>query len=584
MTPAPSVDDARFLRRASIDITGRLPEPDRVVKFLADTDPDKRSRAVDELLKSPGYARHWADYWDALLMGRLTREAVIDRGKFKKWLHDEFAANAPWDHTVRELVAAEGWNSNTRPGNVDTDPPDMDSHYAPATNWFLKYQKSLPELSGATSKVFLGVQIQCAQCHDHKTEKWKQEDFRQFTAFFVKTWPTIYDKKLVLGIHRLNTYERWFTPPVEGQHADYFASYKDYVKISPRMLDGSEPTGATGRRKQLAEWMTARENPWFAPAMANRMWALFTGTGFVEPLDDFRSGNPPTLPAALDALAADFRDHGYDVGRLIRVICATEAYQRACRQSGAPATASHDYWSAYPLKALEIEVLYDIVLQATGADVSLGKHGTKATELMRTSVARQFVTQMGTDDMAEVTNFEETIPRALMLLNGALVNGTSRVSPDVALGELVKQRDDAGVIEQLYLRTLSRRPTDAEQSAWKKFLQASRQRVQTAGPPSPVKTGAAAKVVDPQIANAPADADFKELLDHAQSAADFGAMRKRLKNNADGALFVKAYEAWAAEAPFQNMAIQPGGQTPREQALEDVCWALINSTEFLTNH
>ncbi len=387
-------------------------------------------------------------------MGRLTREAFISRDAFKAWLHDQFAENVPWNRMVHELIAAEGWNSKRRPGNANDDPPDMESRYSPATNWFLKYQKALPELSGAASKTFLGVQIQCAQCHDHKTEKWTQKDFRQFTAFFVKTWPKYHDKTLVIGTHRLDTQDHWYVVPVKGQYEQYFISYKDYVSDTPKVLEGPEVKSVSGRRAELANWMTSTDNPWFAQAIVNRLWAKLLGVGFVEPIDDFRPSNPATLPETLATLTADFKAQGHDLQHLLRVICNSTAYTRACRSS--PASASgHAYWANYPVKSLDVEETFDVVLQATGSEAYLDHMTKHYVWLVRNAFARQFVTQMGTDDMAEVAEAEETIPRALLFLNGALANGTTRLNSALGLAAILKAHtDDAACIEDLYLRTL----------------------------------------------------------------------------------------------------------------------------------
>ncbi|HMC11886.1 MAG TPA: DUF1549 domain-containing protein, partial [Pirellulaceae bacterium] len=327
--PAPAVDDARYLRRIYLDIAGTLPPPARIREFLLDPSADKRTRAVDQLLASDEYAVRWANYWDAVLMGRVTESAVLDRGGFKMWLHDAFAKNEPWDKIVTELITAEGWNTSRKPMNADASPRDQQERYAPAVNWFLKYWQSMPELSSATSKVFLGVQLQCAQCHDHKTEKWTQEDYRQFTAFFVKTWPTYFDKGGALGTPRVDVNEHMFVPPITAKNEQYLASYKEYLKSTPKLLDGNKVETWGSRRKELAKWITARDNPYFARAIVNRMWGLFLGRGFVEPIDDFRPSNPPTLPAALDTLAADFAAHDFDLQHLIRLICASRPYQLA---------------------------------------------------------------------------------------------------------------------------------------------------------------------------------------------------------------------------------------------------------------
>jgi hypothetical protein len=584
VTPAPRADDARFLRRLYLDLTGTLPPAEKVSAFLEDRDPDKGARVIDELLASDGYARHSADYWDALLMGRLTAEAYIDRGAFRHWLQEQFARNTPWDRFVSQLITAEGYNTDRRPGGARSDPDDIKDRYNPATNWFLRYSKALPELSASTSKIFLGVRIQCAQCHDHKTEKWTQEDFRQFTAFYAKTFPKYFDKALVVGIVRVDTRDWPITAPVNGQYASFFASYLDYVQATPRVLQGKEMHGFGNRRAALAKWMTARDNPWFANAIVNRTWARLLGQGFVEPVDDFRPGNPPVLPETLQTLATDFVEHGYDLRHLLRVICNTEAYQLACRAGGGDGGRA-PLWSAYPLKTLDIEVLLDVVFQATEADKFIDRLSKGKLDLLRQSFVRQFVVQMGTDDMAEAADADESIAQALVFLNGALVNGSTRLAPLMTLDEvLTASRDDRERLEQLYLRTLSRRPTAAEVATWLEFLKKPRTVVRTAGPETGLVTGAEALKVNPAIANAEPDADFAELLKHAHTAVDFQALAKRMRNNADAGLYVKAFQAWVAEAPFQALTLQGGGRTPAEQAYEDVFWALLNSSEFLSNH
>lgn len=608
LTPAPAVDDARYLRRVYLDIAGALPPPAKVQEFLSDARPDKRSQIVDELLKSPEYATRWANYWNAILMGRTIESAAIDQTGFKAWLHDEFAKNTAWDKIVSELITAEGWNTSRKPVNATSHPKDQEERYAPAVNWFLKYWQSMPELSSATSKVFLGVQLQCAQCHDHKTEKWTQEDYRQFTAFFVKTWPKYFDGGGQLGTNRIEVTEHWFVPPITKRNEQYLASYKEYLSSTPKLLDGREIGMFASRRKELAKWITAKDNPYFAKAIVNRLWGLFLGHGFVEPIDDFRPSNPPTLPAALETLAADFTAHDYDLHRLIRVICASRPYQLACRAEVAqgsdigpnqpeasnpksqitnPQSSAHVLWSRYPLKQFEVEVLLEVVLQGTGSTEYLTRLSQKNLDLIRTSFARQFVSQLGTDDMLEVTNFDETIPRALLMLNGPLFCGSTRLTEGLALHGLYRnQQDDRERIDQLYLLTLSRLPTSIEKEHWLKFVAAENAVVSTPGPASGEMqlTGLAALVPSKQITGAPDDAEFSDLLKHARSAADFRALYGKMRNNADAGLYVRAFREFSAEAPFRYLAQQGGGRTAQEQAYEDLHWALLNCTEFLTNH
>jgi hypothetical protein len=585
--PASVVDDAGYLRRIYLDIAGTLPPPDRIREFLNDRSLDKRAHAVEQLLKTPEYATRWGNYWNALLMGRTIESAAIDQAGFKNWLREQFAQNVSWDKIVTELVTAEGWNTKVRPANAKGHPYDLDERYAPAVNWFLKHWQSLPELSSATSKLFLGVQLQCAQCHDHKTEKWKQEDYRQFTAFFVKTWPRYFDNGQQLGIARIDVNEHLFVPPITKRNEQYLASYKEYVGAKPKLLNGQEVSVWGSRRKELAEWMTAKDNPYFAKAIINRMWGQFLGRGFVEPIDDFRESNPPVLPAALELLAADVAAHDFDLHRLIQVICASRPYQTSCRGAEDSKSAADALWSRYPLKQLEVEVLLESILQGTGATAALGAVSRGNLEMIRTSFARQFVTQISSDDRSEVANFDETIPRALLMLNGSLFCGTTRMTPGLALHDVFAMDDsDRARIEELYLLTLSRLPTEAETAQWLKFLSAEHPVVSTPGPSSDdlKLTGASAVVPSREITEAPAGAEFSELLKSAKSGADFKALYGRMRNNADAGLYVRALREFSAEAPFRVLAQQTGGRTAKEQAYEDLHWALLNCSEFLTNH
>jgi Protein of unknown function (DUF1549)/Protein of unknown function (DUF1553) len=587
ITPAAKVDDARYLRRVYLDVCGTLPRPNKIREFLLDPSPDKRARAVEQLLKSPEYATRWGNYWNAILMGRTIESAAIDQAGFKMWLHEEFAKNESWDKIVTTLITAEGWNTNRKPAKSTSDPKDQQERYAPATNWFLKHWQAMPELSSATSKIFLGVQLQCAQCHDHKTEKWTQEDYRQFTAFFVKTWPKYFDKGGQLGTTRIDTTEHMFVPPINKSNEQYLASYKEYVGSKPKLPGGHEVGTFGSRRKELAKWITAKDNPYFAKAIVNRMWGLLLGHGFVEPIDDFRPSNPPTLPAALDTLAADLTAHDFDLHHLIRVICASRPYQLACQAEEKSVAARHQLWSRYPMKQLEVEVLLEATLQGTGSTEYLAQMSKNNLELIRTAFARLFVTQISSDDSSEITNFDETIPRALLMLNGPLFCGTSRMTQGLALhGLYSSEKEDKDRIEQLYLLTLSRLSTAAETEHWQKFLAVENAVVSTPGPSSgDMKlTGLSALIPSKEITAAPADTEFSELIKHAKSAADFKAVYARMRNNADAGLYVRAFREFSAEAPFRVLAQQGGGRTAKEQAYEDLHWALLNCSEFLTNH
>jgi len=239
------------------------------------------------------------------------------------------------------------------------------------------------------------------------------------------------------------------------------------------------------------------------------------------------------------------------------------------------------------MKQVEVEVLLEEILQATGATESLNRLSSKNLDLIRSSFARQFVSQVSNDDSSEITNFDETIPRALLMLNGPLFNGATRLAPGLALESVLsKEQDDRDRIDQLYLLTLSRPPSDAETQHWLMFVVAENAVVSTsaAADEDAKVSGPAAALPNARIINAPPGTDFSELLKQAKSGADFKVLYSKMKNNADAGQYVRALREFAAEAPFRALAQQGGGRTAKEQAYEDLHWALLNCSEFLTNH
>ncbi len=287
ITPAPEVDDARFLRRVYLDITGVIPSVDAVTAFLADSAKDKRSKLVASLLAGPRYADHWTDLWDRVLLGRDVRGRLVDRDAFRGWLHNELAKNVGWDRMATDLLTATGESRSAETG---------------AVNWFVKYRDTPQDLAGSASKIFLGVQIQCAQCHDHKTEKWKTDDFRRFAACFARTRTE--------AVGDADMKQKTFAV----SDADNIAmrkrkepEIKAIVAAPPTALDGTDLSSNENRRQALAAWMTAPDNPWFARAAVNRLWAHFLRRGFVDPITDFRPGTPRRSRAARRARQG-FRD------------------------------------------------------------------------------------------------------------------------------------------------------------------------------------------------------------------------------------------------------------------------------------
>ncbi|HLK60823.1 MAG TPA: DUF1549 and DUF1553 domain-containing protein [Chthonomonadaceae bacterium] len=568
ITPAPPVDDARFLRRIYLDIVGTIPPPGVVEDFLADKSPDKREKAVDALLSDPRYVDRWSEYWDTVLMGKTTFAPNVDRNEFRRWLRGAFAKNTPYNQFVTELITATGQNSTgptyaeangpammMRPAELDPSAPLADrSNINGAVNWQLKYFQTPADLAGVASKVFLGVQIQCAQCHDHKTEKWKQTDFRAFTACFMQAVPAPVDRGQMqnagMNVRKVNLRDVNF--PMPGNRMNPMAADRQpYLNVDPAVLDGTPVSGPRAdRRRELAAWMTDKKNPWFAQAIVNRMWAKFLGRGFVEPFDDFRPSNPPVLPEALQQLADDFVAHHYDLKHLIKTICLTQVYQL----SPAPSIGETDnkLWERFRLTPMGTDELLNSLVAATNFQAVLARMPGGSLEQIKARMTRQlsFVFNTDEEDM-EQKEFEGTIPQALLMLNGNLTNAGVTPIPGTALSEVMAMPgDDAAKIEALYLRTVSRKPTATELQKWTDFVNAPREvtispRPANQPPPGPMRPGQAGKPSQGQGARGGPGPD-----------------------------------------PLARLGARPMGQRPtaRLQAYEDLFWALLNSSEFVFNH
>ncbi|MDB4933088.1 MAG: hypothetical protein JWP87_60 [Labilithrix sp.] len=543
LTPAPRTDDATFLRRVYVDVVGTIPSADTTAAFVASTDADKRKKVVDTLLASPDYAEHWMNYWDDVLMGRETKGPVVDRMAFRYWLRARFEANAPWDRVVRDLVSATGQNSiggarvkvpqglamavplgSDVPKKGDEDAADLDKING-AVNWTLRFEGAPQDLAGNASRIFLGVQIQCAQCHDHKTEKWKQTDFQRFASAFLHHRIDPIDRGKPMGnIRRVDVSDLGKVGPRFAKNADV----APIAQSKATALDGTDLEKGDGTRKALAAWMTARENPWFARAFVNRMWGHFLGRGFYDPVDDMREVNTPVMPQLLDRIAADFVAHDYDVQHLVRTLCATEAYQVAASANAKP-DPENKYWTRFHLVPLGPEELLNALMRATDLESAAKKAGIQNMDALRMQLVRQYAFLFDVDETDDVPDYSGTVTQALSLLNGQLVGQGSRAVPGSALDDvLAKPGDDAGKIDALVLRILSRKPTDAERTTWVNYVQIAGKTPRATIPP-PKRGG-------------------------------------------------------AGVGPLGRLGNKGPQVDARRAAYEDVVWALLNSSEFVFNH
>jgi Protein of unknown function (DUF1549)/Protein of unknown function (DUF1553) len=474
---APRVNDATFLRRSWLDIVGDIPTPEHLTAFLLDPDPDKRERIVHELLENPQYGQNWARYWrDVILLRRLEDRAAIVANPLVVSLTEQLNQNEPWDKIAAEFITATG---------------DVKENGATAIQ--LAQDGRTEETAAEISRIFLGIQIQCCQCHDHPYDSWKREQFHEFAAFFprIAVRPVLSPTRRSLEVVADDGPERRRPNPNaegrRGQAEHYMPDLEDPsapgTRMQPKFFLSSAklPFGTPDaeRRGSVADWMT--KNPWFATAFVNRIWAELVGEGFYEPIDDIGPERAASAPKAVEFLSRQFADSGYDVKWLFRVISATQAYQRESRPrrevDGTPFVAN----VAQPLRS---DQLYSALLTAVDGEESepapnrrsrpqaMGPYGRAQ------SVRTQFEVAFGYDPSDPRGTVTSSIPQALAMMNGVRINLAVRaIGPESALGRLLEEiPENKPLVEELYLRTLSRQPTDKEMDLALEFVRSTRNR------------------------------------------------------------------------------------------------------------
>jgi Protein of unknown function (DUF1549)/Protein of unknown function (DUF1553) len=458
---APRSDDATFLRRVWLDLLGDIPTSDQVTAFLLDPAADKRQRVVRELLADPQFGLNWGRYWyDVIQYRRFDDRSKKLPDSLVVMLTDELNHDKPWNEIATQFVTATG---------------DVNANGATAI--ILAQQGRTEEIAAETSRIFLGIQIQCAQCHDHPFDRWKREQFHEWAAFFprvgLRPVSTPTSRSLIVSQNDRPDPDK--KPPlkqelIRGTPEHYMPDLDDPSARGTRMqpkffLTGAElPVGTPDaeRRAQVAQWMT--DSPWFAKAYVNRIWEELVGEGFYEPVDDLGPDRTPSAPQTIELLSRRFVESGYDVKWLFRTICTTEAYQRQCRPRR---TSSDTPFTANVAQPLRSDQLYNAVLTALVIDEvdPAQKQSANRRSLHSAASARNvFEAAFGYDPSDPRDSISGSIPQALTMMNLQQLN-RAIARPD-GNGLLVKllsgTPDDESVVEELYLRTLSREPAKDE--------------------------------------------------------------------------------------------------------------------------
>jgi hypothetical protein len=436
VSPSGGCTDEEFLRRVTVDIIGLLPTEDQYEAFLNDSSPEKRRRLIDELLDRHEFSEIWGMKFAQLLMVRSSNNDVSPKAAhlYHEWLTDCFSRNVPLDEMVRELLSATG-------GTL-TNPP---------TN-FYQVERNTLKIAENVAQVFMGIQTQCAQCHNHPFDRWTMDDYYGFVGFFSQIRRKVGED-----------YRETIVSSGGGE-----ARHPVDNRVMPPKFLGGEFAKVDGRdrREVLAEWLTSTENPLFAQSIANRVWAHFMGVGVVEPVDDIRVSNPASNPELFEFLGQRFVDYRFDFRALVRDICNTEAYQRSCVPHDGNRDDSRNYAVA-AVRRIPSENLLDCISQATGTkDKFRGLPlGARAVQIVDGRTSTYFLDTFGRSPRQTVCACEATtqpsLSQALHLMNGEAIHGKIR-SGKLMESWLQELGTPESVIERLFVRSVSRKPTDTE--------------------------------------------------------------------------------------------------------------------------
>ena len=445
ITPSGLCDDNTFIRRVYLDVIGQLPEAAAVEKFVADKSSDKRAKLVEELLGRPEFVKMWVMKWAELLQIRTNNNQFQYKNAilYFEWLRSQFEKNRPMNEIVQELLGARGGTFSNPAGN------------------YYQIQRDALKLMENTAQIFMGMRIQCAQCHNHPFDRWTMDDYYSFANFFSQIGRKGSEDNREQIIY--NRGSGGVRHPVGNRD------------MPPKFLGGEAPdTAGKDRREVLAKWLASDENPFFAKNMANIVWGHFMGVGIVEPVDDVRISNPPSNPELLDELGQRFAKSGYDFKQLVRDICNSRTYQRTVQSNDSNKEDTLNFAKA-SIRRVRAEVLLDIISQVTDTQNKFRglPNGASAVEIVDGRTSTFFLTTFGRATRDTVCScevaLEPNLSQALHLLNGSTVNAKC-TQGGVVTKALAAKKTPSQVIDDLYMRCLARKPSAAEKAKLMAFV------------------------------------------------------------------------------------------------------------------
>jgi hypothetical protein len=434
--PSRLCTDEEFLRRASLDITGTLPTVEQYNAFVADADPKKRDKLVDELLGRKEFVELWVMKWAELLQIRTTQQiAYKPMLRYYNWLQDKVASNVPMDKMVQELLGASGGTFANA-----------------ATNYYQNETNAL-KISENVAQVFMGMRIQCAQCHNHPFDRWTMDDYYSFGAFFSQIGRKRGEDPRETIIFNSRSGE--VNHPVGGR------------VMAPKYLGGDVPdVKGKDRRIMMAKWLASADNPYFAKNLANIVWAHFFGRGIIDEVDDVRISNPPVNGELLDALGEKFTEYNYDFKKLVRDICTSRTYQLSTQTNETNAKDNRNFSHA-SLRRLRAEILLDMISQVTTTKNKFQglPLGARAVQIANGNTSTYFLTTFGRARRDSVCScevkMEPNLSQALHLLNGDTLHSKVQAGKLIET-RLAEKKTPQQIIEELYIRCLTRKPTEDE--------------------------------------------------------------------------------------------------------------------------